>query len=179
MDRSTARVIVFAALLAAILSAVLGWLWFRWSPFDTDTGSYLFQARLFARGHLSVPAPDDLGLIASGSFNALHGKWYAKSAWGNALALTAGVLVGAPWLVPAVETGLALIVLCLFLDRAFNRETTILTAALLLISPAMVGVGATWASEATSRLALAVYLLGLAGVAGAWQRAESPPSRRR
>nr|ADC36066.1 hypothetical protein [uncultured bacterium 213] len=174
MDRSTARVIIFAGLLAAISSAVLGWLWFGWSPFDTDTGSYLFQAKLFARGLLSVPAPDDLGLIPSGSFNAVHGKWYAKSAWGNALALTAGVLVHAPWLVPAVETGLALIVLCVFVERVFNRETAFVTAALLLISPAMVGVGATWASEATSRLALAVYLLGLADVVAAWQRRESP-----
>jgi hypothetical protein len=174
VDRSVSRLIRLAAVFSAISSALCGWLWFGGLPFDTDTASYLFQAMLFARGELSVPAPSDPGLVPSSSFNFVHGLWYAKSAWGNALALVPGAIAGVPWIVPAVETGLALIIVCRFVERAYGRDTAVMTAALLLISPAMVAIGATWASEATSRLALALYLLGLIDVARAWDVHEPP-----
>src|SRR5262249_32273333 len=60
------RPLIVAAALGTIVSASLGWMWFRWSYFDPDTASYLFQARLFAQGRLSAPAPPDPGFASSG-----------------------------------------------------------------------------------------------------------------
>ncbi len=163
------RPVVLLAALAALISAILGWVWFGWSYFDPDTASYYFQAKLFAQGRLSALAPPDPGFASSGAINIFYGQWYAKSAWGNALTLAAGLLAGVPWLVPALETGLTLIVVFLFLERVYDGATARLTAALMPVSPAFVGIGAMWASEATSRLTLAIYLLGLAGVRSAWR----------
>lgn len=168
----TSRFVAIAAALVTLVCAALGWVWFHWSYFDTDSGSYLFQAMLFARGRLSVPSPPDLGLAPSASFNIIHGQWYAKSAWGNAAALALGVLGGVPWLVPAAETGITLIVMHAVLQRVYDPKTALAGVFLMLVSPAMIVIGTVWTSEATSRLALAIYLLGLAEVVAAWRRVE-------
>jgi len=73
-----------------ILSLLLSWLYFDLSYFEPDTVSYLFQAKLFARGKLCLPAPPEYGFSPSPHINILNGKWYSKYPFGNALMLTPG-----------------------------------------------------------------------------------------
>ena len=153
-----------------ILSLLLSWLYFDLSYFEPDTVSYLFQAKLFARGKLCLPAPPEYGLSPSPHINILNGKWYSKYPFGNALMLTPGVFINAPWLIPAMMTGLALWLLYLIVEEAYGRRTALLASFLGLISPATLGMGATWFSEPVSRFYLALFLLGLFGMirSGRW-----------
>ena len=75
-----------------------------------------------------------------------------------------GVFINAPWLIPALATGGALLLLYLFVKEIYGNihPGMALTAAVLaLISPATLGMGSTWFSEPVSRFYLSLYLLTL------------------
>ena len=156
--------IYIIAILGVLLSVILCGIYFEFSYFEPDTVSYLFQARLFAEGKLSVPAPPEHGFSSSPHINVLNGKWYSKYPFGNALMLMFGVFINAPWFIPALATGGALIFLYLFVKEIYGEihSGIALTAAVLaLISPATLGMGSTWFSEPVSRFYLSVYLFAL------------------
>ena len=136
---------------------MLSGVYFRFSYFEPDTASYLFQAKTFAQGRLSFPAPPEQGFSSSAHINVYNGKWYSKYPFGNALMLTLGVLVRAPWLVPALLTGFTILLLYLIVRDAYGR----IIALLRLISPGTLGIGSTWFSESVSRFYLAIYLFAL------------------
>ncbi len=152
------------SVLGLLFSVLLCGLYFRFTYFEPDTVSYLFQAKLFAEGKLSVPAPPEHGFSASPHINILNGKWYSKYPFGNALMLMFGVFLNAPWLIPALATGGALWLLYLFVKEIYGNihPGIALTAAVLgLLSPATLGMGSTWFSEPVSRFYLSLYLLTL------------------
>jgi hypothetical protein len=158
---TNSKAITVICLLGIILSVVLSRLYFRFSYFEPDTVSYSFQAKLFARGKLSFEAPPEYGFSSSPHINILNGKWYSKYPFGNALMLTLGEFVNAHWLIPALVTGLALLLLYLIVLETYGKRVAILAASLGLISPATLGMGCTWFSEPVSRFYLAIYLLAL------------------
>ncbi len=153
--------IFIISILGVLLSVLLSGIYFHFSYFEPDTVSYLFQAKLFAAGKLSVPAPPEHGLSSSPHINILNGKWYSKYPFGNALMLTLGVLINAPWLIPALATGGALFFLYLLVKEMHGGTVALIAAVLGLISPATLGMGATWFSEPVSRCCLALYLFAL------------------
>lgn len=152
------------SILGLLLSILLCGIYFQFSYFEPDTVSYLFQAKLFAEGKLSVPAPPEHGFSSSPHINVLNGKWYSKYPFGNALMLMFGVFINAPWLIPALATGGALLLLYLFVKEIYAdiHPGIALTAAVLaLVSPATLGMGSTWFSEPVSRFYLSLYLFTL------------------
>jgi len=155
------KAIIIICILGVVLSAALSGLYFRFSYFEPDTVSYLFQAKLFAHGRLSMPQPPEFGFSSSPHINIHNGKWYSKYPFGNALMLTLGVFVGAPWLIPALLTGFALLLLYLIVREVYGHRIALLAAFLGLISPSTLGMGSTWFSEPVSRFYLAIYLLAL------------------
>lgn len=155
------KAIIVICILGIALSTMLSGLYFRFTYFEPDTVSYSFQAKLFARGKLSADAPPEYGFSSSPHINILNGKWYSKYPFGNALMLTLGEFVNAHWLIPALVTGFALLLLYLIVREAYGPRIAILAALLGLISPATLGMGSTWFSEPVSRFYLAIFLLGL------------------
>ena len=156
--------IYIISILGLLLSVILCGIYFQFSYFEPDTVSYLFQAKLFAEGKLSVPAPPEHGFSSSPHINVLNGKWYSKYPFGNALMLMFGVFINAPWLIPALATGGALLLLYLFVKEIYgdiHPGIALIAAVLALISPATLGMGSTWFSEPVSRFYLSLYLLAL------------------
>ncbi len=156
--------IYIISILGLLLSVLLCGIYFQFSYFEPDTVSYLFQAKLFAEGKLSVPAPPEHGFSSSPHINVLNGKWYSKYPFGNALMLMFGVFINAPWLIPALATGGALLLLYLFVKEIYGNVhpgIALIAAVLALISPATLGMGSTWFSEPVSRFYLSLYLLTL------------------
>lgn len=141
------KLVLIISILGVLLSVLLSGIYFHFSYFEPDTVSYLFQAKLFAEGKLSVPAPPEYGFSSSPHINILNGKWYSKYPFGNALMLTFGVLINAPWLIPALATGGALFLLYLLVKEMYQKredapagKTVALVAVVLgLISPATLG----------------------------------------
>lgn len=159
-----AKPIFIISILGALLSVVLCGIYFQFSYFEPDTVSYLFQAKLFAEGKLSLSAPPEHGFSSSPHINILNDKWYSKYPFGNALMLMFGVFINAPWLIPALATGGALFFLYLFVKEIYggvHNGIALATAVLALISPATLGMGSTWFSEPVSRFYLSVYLFAL------------------
>ena len=76
-----------------------------------------------------------------------------------------GVFINAPWLIPALATGGALLIfLYLFVKEIYgeiHNGIALTTAVLALISPATLGMGSTWFSEPVSRFYLSLYLFAL------------------
>ncbi len=155
------KLVLIISILGVLLSVLLSGIYFHFSYFEPDTVSYLFQAKLFAEGKLSVPAPPEHGFSSSPHINILNGKWYSKYPFGNALMLTFGVLINAPWLIPALATGGALFLLYLLVREMDGNPVALIAVVLGLISPATLGMGATWFSEPVSRFFLALYLFAL------------------
>ena len=164
--------------LGVVLSIVLCGICLKFTYFEPDTASYLFQAKLFTQGKISVPVPirtidglqiedpnglpmPEYGLSPSPHINMLNGKWYSKYPFGNALMLMFGVFVNAPWFIPALATGGALFLLFLFVKETYSKPIALIAAVIALISPATTGMGATWFSEPVSRFYLALFLFTL------------------
>ena len=159
-----AKPIFIISILGVLLSVILCGIYFQFSYFEPDTVSYLFQAKLFAEGKLSFLAPPEHGFSSSPHINILNGKWYSKYPFGNALMLMFGIFINAPWLIPALATGGALLFLYLFVKeiyRDIHSGLALIAAVLALISPATLGMGSTWFSEPVSRFYLSVYLFAL------------------
>ena len=158
------RPIFIIPILGVLLSILLCGIYFQFSYFEPDTVSYLFQAKLFTEGKLAFPAPPEHGFSSSPHINILNGKWYSKYPFGNALMLMFGVFINAPWLIPALATGGALVFLYLFVKEIYgdiHNGIALLAAVLGLISPATLGMGSTWFSEPVSRFYLALFLFTL------------------
>jgi 4-amino-4-deoxy-L-arabinose transferase-like glycosyltransferase len=146
---------------AAILCAAIGALAFPTSVIDPDTASYLFQAKLFAEGRIAADAPPDFGFSPSPHINIFNGLWASKYPFGNALFLTPGVLLGVPWLMPAIATGLTLLLFFLIVRKLFDARVASVALALAALSPTTLVMGSTLLSQPTSRLAIAVFLWSL------------------
>ena len=170
--------ILIISILGVLLSIILSGIYLNFSYFEPDTVSYLFQAKLFAKGKISVPVPPqtidgevtlepngtpmpEYGLSSSPHINMLNGKWYSKYPFGNALMLMFGVFINAPLLIPALATGGALLLLFLLLKETYGKPIALIAAVIALISPATAGMGSTWFSEPVSRFYLTLFLFTL------------------
>ena len=172
------KFILIISILGVLLSIILSGIYLDFSYFEPDTVSYLFQAKLFSKGKISVPVPPQMidgevtmepngtpmpeyGLSSSPHINMLNGKWYSKYPFGNALMLMFGVFINAPWLIPALATGGALFLLFLLLKETYGKPIALIAAVIALISPATAGMGSTWFSEPVSRFYLTLFLFTL------------------
>jgi len=144
------------ALIAGIL--------FKGIPRLDDGMASLFQARLFARGVLTLPLPADaafyeiFGILGD---RAEVGHWCAMYPLGWPLLLTPGVWLGAPWLINPVLGGL-LVVTISELGRNFHNERTGRLAALIAIpSPLIAVLSGLHLSHIPTALACGLCLLSL------------------
>lgn len=171
--------VLILSILGVILSIVLSGIFLNFSYFEPDTASYLFQAKLFTQGKISIPVPiqttedgsqvqdpngkpmPEYGLSPSPHINMLNGKWYSKYPFGNALMLMFGVFFNAPWLIPALATGGAIFLLFLLVKDTYGKPIALIAAVIALISPATSGMGSTWFSEPVSRFYLTLFLFSL------------------
>lgn len=170
--------IIIISILGVILSIILSGIYLNFSYFEPDTASYLFQAKLFTQGKISIPVPiqesdgkpvqdpngkpmPEYGFSPSPHINMLNGKWYSKYPFGNALMLMFGVFFNVPWLIPALATGGAIFLLFFLVKDTYGKSIALIAAVIALISPATTGMGSTWFSEPVSRFYLTLFLFTL------------------
>jgi hypothetical protein len=130
---------LIAAVLAGVSFGVTLFLNYSYEshiPHVPDEVSYIFQARVFAGGHLSAPPPPvpksfDFfypPLIAVGD-----GKWASVYPFGHPLVLAIGVRVGAIWLIPPL-IGACCVALTFVVGRKIYGARAAQLAALLLVA---------------------------------------------
>lgn len=129
-------------------------------PHVEDEVVYLFQAKYFLNGQISLPAPS--ADLAKGLdyylLNIIGDKWFATTAPGWPLVLALGVAASLGWLVNPLLGVLSLLLAHKVLLEISNRGTANAVVLLLAISPWFL---ATSASLMTHTLTLALML-------GAW-----------
>jgi hypothetical protein len=148
------------------LAAVLITSWITLSvfdgvPHDRDSVAYLFQARLFASGAVTAPAPSMPEFFKEDFIVQHNGRWFGKYPPGHPLVLALGVLVGAPWLVGPVLAGIAVPLLGHLGSILYGRGIGVAAAVLLVTSPFFLFMSGSYLAHTTA-LALTLTALVLA-----------------
>lgn len=155
-------------LLLVATSAVV----FRHRPLLIDSVVQLFQARIFATGHLTAPAPPGEAFVATQHMLVQDGRWFAQYPPGHAGLLSIGVLLGAVWLIPvALSLGSAWFIYR-FTAAAWDERTGRLALALVALAPFFWFMGASFMNHVSCLFFVAAFLYSFqrweAGGADRW-----------
>jgi hypothetical protein len=138
-DRSVLRTLHPVALLALVASCVyVSWIaavQYQAEPHIYDAAAYLFAAKMYAQGHLSVPIPSTVDRFPGPFMVQSGGQWFGQYAPGTSLTLVPGIWLGMPWLVEPVLGTFALLGIGLIAARLYDRKVATLAVILGTLSP--------------------------------------------
>lgn len=141
------RLTVVAALWVTVLAATLSFYSYGAHPHISDEISYLYQARYFEAGMLTMPAPPVPAAFKLYLMNYEDTRWYSIFPPGWPLALMVGVWAGVPWLVNPVLAGLNVLGISILLRELYDRRTSRIVVVLLCCSPWFVFMGINFMSH--------------------------------
>jgi hypothetical protein len=131
IDRATWWTAAWVVVVAALLSVLS----YQRHPHVPDEVAYLWQAKYLARGMLTMPAPPVPEAFSVYLMEFMGDRWYSVVPPGWPLALAAGELVGAAWLVNPLLAGLCVLLGWSLATRLYSRRTARLVMLLLATSP--------------------------------------------
>jgi hypothetical protein len=152
---------VLLAATAAILFVVSAYA-FEHRPLLVDGVVQLFQAKIFAAGALTAPAPAASEFFVVPNMIMEGGRWYAQYPPGHSALLVPGVLLGAPWIVPIALSLATALLLYRFAAKAYDVRTARLTLLLLALAPFFWFMGASFMSHVSSLAGVAAFLYAFA-----------------
>ena len=144
-----------------LLSAALGFAVFEQLPHIDDSVSYLFQAKYFATGHLTLPAPPDSAAFQMDQTIMDRGRWFAYGFPGWPALLALGVLAGVPWLVNPLLGGLCVLLAHQVVRRSHGRGVANLTCLLMAVSPWFLFMSGEFLGHQAALLWLLLTMLGV------------------
>ncbi len=146
------------AVVAFVVSLLLSFYAFERMPHVEDEVAYLFQAKTFAGGALTAPAPPEAAApgLDYYLFDQTGGRWYAATAPGWPAVLALGVLAGVPWLIGPVLAALSVLLGHAIARRLSGRDEADLVAMMMAASPWLAAMAA---SLMTHTLTLFLMLL--------------------
>jgi hypothetical protein len=154
------------------LAASLAWFALEGVPHIDDSVAYLFQAKTFALGRLSVAPPPDSVSFAVPHLLTTGSGWFSKYFPGWPALLSLGVISRVPWMVNPVLGALAILLAHGLVRRLYGRGTANVVVLLLACSPWLITASGEMMSHPA---ALAFGLLALLAIelqrgrrAGAW-----------
>lgn len=150
------RFIALAVLV--VLLTWISWSAFRHKPLLVDSIAQLFQAKIFASGRITAPAPAHPAFFVTQNMVLDAGRWYAQYPPGHAALLVPGVLAGVPWVVPIVLSVVSAAALYAFARRAYDTATARATLVLLLVCPFFLFMGASFMNHVPTLAFLSVFL---------------------
>jgi len=156
---SDSKFTVTSALLIGVATATLSVVLFDRNPHLVDTIAQLFQAKIFAGGSLTAPAPHDMEFFAASHLVENDGRWFSQYPPGHPSLLAGGVLAGIPWLVNPLFAAATVLVAFAIARRLLGKGSAKLAALLLLVSPFVLFMSASYMNHVTTGffLALALY----------------------
>ncbi len=151
------RVVGILCVASFILAAAMAWGVFEAIPHLEDEHINLYQAKVFASGRITQPAPPHLEPFAVPFQVSLDGRVFSKYPPGYSLMLTLGVLIGQPWMVNALAAALGVLGVYLLGRDLFDRGTGLLAAALGTISPMYLMLSGTLLAHSVTLTALILF----------------------
>ena len=151
------------AAVVVVLSAFAYTCWialaqYHAEPHILDASAYIFQAKIFASGRLSVAVPGNLGAFQGPFMVADQGRWFAQYPPGTSALLALGLLLHLPWLVEPVLGALALWGIYQLGRLMFSPLVAVLAALLGALSAFYLYLAASYLSH-TIALFFGVYFL--------------------
>jgi 4-amino-4-deoxy-L-arabinose transferase-like glycosyltransferase len=107
-------------------------------PYVPDSLAYVFQAKIFASGHLTAPrpaVPEAFTFFDPAPFVLRSSSWAAQFPFGHPLVLVPGVWIGAIWLVPPLLAVASVALIARVGWRLYGPRVALLAALLLATSP--------------------------------------------
>jgi hypothetical protein len=124
-----------AALWVVIMAAVLAIVSYERHPHVPDEVTYLFQARTFAAGRLTLPAPPVPEAFDVDIMSYEPDRWYAPTLPGWPAILAVGAAARIPWLVNPLLAGLGILLVYALVRKSYDHTTARLVVLLLSFSP--------------------------------------------
>lgn len=136
---------VAPAAFTVAASLALGAFAFQHLPHVEDEVAYLFQARTFAGGGLSVPAPPEAAQPGLDYYllEVRDGRWFSTSVPGWPLALAPFAALGVPWLLNPILAGLSVLLAYAIALRRLGRDQADLVALMMASSPWLLAAAAS------------------------------------
>jgi hypothetical protein len=164
-DRSLFRALHPIAIVALVISfGFVVWIalvQYNAEPHIYDASAYLFAAKMYALGRISVPVPAAIDRFPGPFMVQSAGQWFGQYAPGTALTLAPGVWLGVPWLVEPLLGTLALLGSGLVAARLYDRKVATLAVILGTLSPFYSYLAASYLSHAIALFYLVWGIWGL------------------
>jgi hypothetical protein len=156
------RFVAGAALWAVAATTLLGLVVYEWHPHVPDEVVYLLHAKYLAAGLLDLPVPPvpDAFSVDLMTYEAV--RWYSPVPPGWPAVLAIGTLLGVPWLVNPLLSGLCVVACHLLVRDVFDERMARITTVLLCVSPWFLFLGM---SLMTHQLTLAAALFAAVAAA--------------
>ncbi len=144
-----------------VVSSLLAWVILERVPHVPDEVCYIFQAKYFAEGRLSVPAPPDERAFFIPFTLIEGGRWYAATTPGWPAVLAVGYFFGVPWLVNPLLGGIAVLLTHTFVRRLYGRGLADGAAVWLAASPWQLWMSASLMPHPATLVFALLALLGV------------------
>lgn len=133
------------ALFAFLMSALVSRTVFERVPHLEDEVAYLFQARIFARGDITIDSP-----VPRQPFwqpfvldDPVTGQRFGKYTIGYPLVLAVGEAMGQAWIINAFFAMVSVVLVFRIGERTFNADVGLVASALVAFSPGALLLNAT------------------------------------
>lgn len=150
--------ILLVFFITFILTNICSYFIFERVPHVQDNIDQLFHAKIFLKGHLTVPSHEHKEFFDF-THNINNGRWYSEYPPGHTFMLMLGLLIGAPWIINPL-LGSASVVLLYFIGKElFDEKTGRLAALLGILSPFIIIMSSGFFSHVTALFFTALFTL--------------------
>jgi 4-amino-4-deoxy-L-arabinose transferase-like glycosyltransferase len=156
------RYVLAAAIFVTILTSTLCIYSYERHPHVPDEIAYLFQARIFATGSLTLPAPLVPEAFDVYLMNVIGDRWYPVTPPGWPLVLAIGELLGFAWLVNPFLAGLNVLLVYVFLREIYSTGLSRAVIFLLALSPWYLFLGMSFMTHMFSLTCALIAAIGVA-----------------
>ena len=144
---------------------------FRCRPVMVDEIVQLFQARVFAAGMVKAPRPALPEFFTTSNTIVDEHGWYAQYPPGHSAFLAVGLWGGAAWVVPILFSLGTIAVAVAFARRIYGEAVAGITAALFVLSPFFLFMGASFMNHPPTLFFVSLALLAFVR----WEETRAAP----
>lgn len=155
------RLLAFCLVLTAFaLTAFTSRTVFERLPHLEDELAYLYQARMFARGDVTIDTPEPRTPFWQPFVVDYEGKRFSKYTPGWSAILAVGVLLGAPWWVNAALSALTVAAVYRTGASIFSPGVGVIAAWLVTFSPMFILLGGSLMGHTAALCCAALFVYG-------------------